>query len=243
MMNAQHWVVVYFLIAAIDLTLILLGEPFYFRLFTRPVLGVILFVYTWLSISQKKETLFKLLAAVLITSVFADALMLFHIANRVCFLLGILFLWVQQILYAFLFYYEVQKQGKKLYMRGLWWRIPLAVIVMALSVNLLWDGMGTLRFYLLIFGFFVLIRISTAVGRLHAVSDASFFSVIFGSMLFVIACLIFGVDKFVVHLPMAILFSAATYIIGQFLVVNGILHQMNLETEPEAEAFYQPKTD
>jgi uncharacterized membrane protein YhhN len=215
--------------AAADLTLILLGQPMLHRLYTKPILAVALMGYAFAAVPKPRGKVFTGLIVALVITFCADVTMLLHRTCDACFKAGILLILLQQLGYAILFVFEVRSHGRRLYWGGMWWRLPLALVIVVLSLNLLWQGMAPYRIFIVALAFCIFLMVSAALCRLHAVSDASFFSVIFGGILFMISCLLFGVDRFVVPLPMELFFVMSTYLAAQFLIVSGMVHQINLD--------------
>lgn len=208
----------------------------HYRLATKPWMAVALMLYVRHSVPTPRGRVYRGLQLALLVSLLGDSTMVLHRSCDPCFKAGVLLVLLQQLSYAALFVFEVRSQGRHLYWGGLWWRIPTAIVIFGLSINLLWDGMEPYRIFIVALASAIFLMISAAICRLQAVSDASFFSVLFGGISFMLSCLLFGVDKFIVPLPMELFFVMLTYIAAQFLIVTGMVHQINLDNTPTVQS-------
>lgn len=135
------------------------------------------------------------------------------------------------LLFSVAFILEVHQYGRPLFVRPLWWFGPMALAVLWLSMQLLWPGTGRARYIILTQGVCVAIMSLCAVARWHAVSDASFFSVIIGVVLFVFSNLFFAVSRFVFDLPYGDELNISTYFASIFLIVMGVVQQHQLHKQ------------
>ncbi len=86
---------------------------------------------------------------------------------------------------------------------------------------------SALKIPIIVYSFTILIMLLMTLHRFGNVSDISFKYVIIGASLFVISDSMIAISKFVTSFPMDGVLIMATYGIGQYLIVEGFLKNVN----------------
>lgn len=108
--------------------------------------------------------------------------------------------------------------------------IPASVVLIYGSILLVFvlPNVGSaLKIPIIVYSFTILIMLLTALHRFGNVSDISFKYVIIGASLFVISDSMIAISRFVTSFPMDGVLIMAIYGVGQYLIVEGFLKNVN----------------
>jgi uncharacterized membrane protein YhhN len=67
----------------------------------------------------------------------------------------------------------------------------------------------------------------SALNRKNKVSEKSYFTVLAGAILFVFSDSLIAINKFAVGIPKSGIWIMTTYILAQYLIMSGLLTQVN----------------
>jgi uncharacterized membrane protein YhhN len=124
--------------------------------------------------------------------------------------------------YAWAFFQEIRAAKKPFFLNAFWIFLPTLSAILLLSLQLMWPGLGPLQAVTTMLAVALLVLCLVAVARWHAVSDASFFYVAIGCIMFVLSNLLYGVNNFIMPLPGNGTLELLTYFAAQFCLVMGI---------------------
>lgn len=190
---------------------------------SKPLLMTTLAIYHWLNTRKNASyfTFFILLG--LILSVSGDSLLMFQNRSDAFFLLGL-----GSFLFTHLFYtiaflkYPSDKKG--LIKRQPVWCIPV-LIFLVLNSLFLWDGLSAaLKFPVLLYSTVISGMAISAINLSGKMTFDSFRVILSGVILFMISDTIIGLTKFGGGiLQETRLLIMPTYILGQYLIVKGVI--------------------
>lgn len=189
---------------------------------------------------QNFGTLRLLMAFALAACIAGEYVVRFAEPNSFLYGVAIGLFLVGNLAYNSAFALEIRTYRKPFYLHGLWWLAPLGIGILVLALQMLWPGVGNVRIILTIHGVSFVTLLLMAAARWHAVSDASFFSVIIGCILLALGNLLYAVNAVVTPLPLGMFFNLATYYAGQFYLVIGVVQQITLNRTPERTVAQNP---
>ncbi|MBK9735413.1 MAG: lysoplasmalogenase [Saprospiraceae bacterium] len=165
----------------------------------------------YISVERRQSNAFIL---AMIFALFGDVFLLF--TSEVFFLLGLCCFLGMQILYAFIFSKESSHNTKQLM-----FSILVAGIAGTLLITYIWPGLGDLKIAVLVYCFAISSMIVTALNRKK--SQRGYYNVAIGVMLFLISDALLAITKFKTPFNGADYIIMATYMLGQFLIVSGMI--------------------
>lgn len=191
--------------------------------FFKPLLMPLLLAW-YISVSKvNNKSTRKSIIIALLFSFIGDTLLLFAEINELYFLLGLGAFLIAQLTYAFTFNKDRIK-GKMT--RG----YPIAILILFGSyIQILfmsiYSKLNDFTIPVIIYATTVTLMGVTAAFRLNSVHEKSYHLTFIGAILFIISDTVIAIDKFSYNnlLPFASILIMSLYIVGQFLIVKGLL--------------------
>ncbi len=181
---------------------------------TKPLLMISLGFIYYRNLESKLNFSDKLILGALSFSCLGDILLMFQGYHAQFFLFGLLSFLVTQIAYSWIFSFE--------YKRNFYYRLPF----IAYSYDVFLIIKSSLSDFMIVPVFAYIIAITTmgmrAAERI-TYPPSSYTFVLLGAILFILSDSIIAINKFSYSIPSADFLIMSTYIIGQYLVVEGLL--------------------
>ena len=180
---------------------------------TKPLLMISLGLIYYRHIQSKISFADKLILIALFFSCVGDVLLMLQRYNSQLFLFGLLGFLVTQIAYSWVFSLE--------YKRNFYYRIPFIVYSYGIFLLIKSDISDTLIVPIFIY----MIAITTMGIRAaeRIANPSSYKIVLFGAIFFILSDSIIAINKFSYTIPMADFLIMSTYIIGQYLIIDGLI--------------------
>ena len=155
-----------------------------------------------------------------------DISLMFIEKGFIYFLLGLLFFLTAQFFYLFLFFRLMNLTKKIPFLRKKpFCTIPFLIYGLIFYI-ILYNHLDTvLKIAVLVYMAAILCMSVMALNRKNTVNPQSFLSVFAGSLFFVISDSLLAINKFLGPLAYEGIFVMSTYILAQFLIMQGILLQ------------------
>ena len=195
------------------------------RLISKPLLLISLLVYFIFNAGSSRNLTFYLMIGALFCSLLGDIFLLFESASSLYFTLGLASFLIAHLLYTFVF---ILKRKKKPNADFKW----VVLIFSAYGILLFFflkDNLGALKVPVILYILGILTMVVTAYIRKENVTQSSFNLVFIGALFFVVSDSILAIDKFSVGIPFAHILIMGTYATAQYLIMKGVLYQVNNE--------------
>jgi uncharacterized membrane protein YhhN len=208
---------VYFLIG-ITYTLINTQMSFGLAVALKGMIIPILILFYMFSV--RRNINIPVLAALLLSWA-GDVLIDFSfIPGLACFLFS-------QIMYIIVF---TRVPGKSvIFYSRLYFLIPVVLYGCAL-ISILYKNLDGMRVPVILYAVVILSMIVAALNRMHRVSRLSYILVLSGAILFVISDSLISISKFYYPFRYSGIAIMTTYILAQYLIINGIVKQGDFRT-------------
>jgi len=190
----------------------------------KPAIMISLGLFYWAAQREKKEPVVLTVILAIFFSCLGDVLLMFQRANANFFTLGLGSFLLAQVNYI-LAYKQHQGERSADELQGLQRiRFSLPIILSGTGlVVILYKHLGDLKIPVLLYAGVLTYMVLTALFRFGRTNTSSFAMVFAGAILFMISDSLIAVDKFLEPLSMAGFWIMTTYIIGQFLIVKGLV--------------------
>ncbi len=136
------------------------------------------------------------------------------------FLPGLFSFLVAQVLYFNVFAFT---PGKNTIMRSRPWVLIPVVMYAAGLIYILYDSLGNMKIPVFIYTAVILSMVCSAITRFGKVSRKSWIIVLAGAILFLLSDSGIAINRFYRPFPGAEIWIMSTYVMAQFLIVNGYL--------------------
>jgi uncharacterized membrane protein YhhN len=136
------------------------------------------------------------------------------------FLLGVGLFLITQLFYVIIFIRNTPKPFKPN-----WIKIGLVAIYGAGFFYILLPNVGALKIPIIIYGLTLLSMTAMSLMRDINADDGSYLLVAAGAILFLISDSLIAINKFVIEIPMDSVLVMSTYILAQYLIVDGLLKE------------------
>lgn len=194
----------------------------------KPLIMISIGGYFLLNSKNFDKHIVKLALFAFLFSLFGDSFLMFTNQGTIYFMLGLASFLIAQIFYILLFRQTIKLSGKEPFLSN---RIYLIAYVLcgATIYSLLFNHLDfVLKIAVFIYMTAILSMSAMALNRYKTVSSTSFSFVFFGSVLFVISDTLIAFDKFYIAIPNDRIFVMSIYIAAQYLIMGGILRQVDL---------------
>lgn len=180
---------------------------------TKPLLMILLGVFYLLKTKDNLASQDKIMLVALLFSCFGDTFLMFQRQNPNFFLFGLGSFLLAQLSYAFIFH----KESKAQYLK----RIPFLLYSVLLFNYLINDIPRDFRIPV---GLYTLAITLMGIKAMERQTNAkSYLFVLIGAITFIASDSLIAINKFVFKIPLSDVWIMATYIVAQYLIVEGIL--------------------
>ncbi len=203
---------IYFILGAVNITAGVADIDWLNHL-TKPLLMISLGVFYFLKTKENLSSQDKIMLAALLFSCFGDTFLMFQAQNPNFFLFGLGSFLLAQLSYAFIFH----KESKAQYLK----RIPFLLYSVLLFNYLMSDISRDFRIPVGLYTLAITLMGIKAMER--QTSSKSYLFVLIGAITFIASDSLIAINKFAFKIPLSDVWIMATYIIAQYLIVEGIL--------------------
>lgn len=183
-----------------------------------PVLIIVLLIY----IKPLTNRLHMFMIAGLFFSWMGDIILEFSKDNPDMFILGLGSFLLAHLMYFTVF---VTTPGKNTILNNrIWLLIPLIIYGAAL-VSFLFNDLAAMKLPVIIYATVILTMLSGAINRKEKVNKKSYYLVLAGAILFLISDSTIAIDKFSHQFNASGIVVMVTYIVAQYLIVEGYITQ------------------
>lgn len=220
---------VYFALAATHLIAILAGDSLNWMVMaTKPLLLLSLIAIFYMHSATAASRFRMLVLAALIFSWMGDVLLLFQQQQTVLFLAGLVSFLLAHVCYILVFRKtSVYHSGSVIKDKP--WLILVFIIYGAGFYLLIREGLGDLKIPVMLYMAVILLMSLMASNRFRRVELSSFLLVLAGAICFVASDSLLALNKFVAAFPFSSFLIMLTYLAAQYLIVKGLLVQVNSE--------------
>ncbi len=202
----------YFALGLLNIIAGIIGNE-WLNYLTKPLLMISLGVFYFLKTKRNLTLHDKIMLVALLFSCFGDTFLMFQGQNPNFFLFGLGSFLLAQIAYCFVF----SKGGK----RNLLKRTPFVIYAAALFFFLKPRIPNDFLLPIIVYTLAITWMGNQAVER--QTNDKSYQYVLIGAIFFIISDSIIATNKFAFDIPLAGVWIMITYIIAQYLIVEGVL--------------------
>ncbi|CAH0994037.1 hypothetical protein EMA8858_00144 [Emticicia aquatica] len=181
--------------------------------FTKPILMISLGIFYFLKAKNDLILVDKLMLAALLFSCFGDTFLMFQRQNPNFFLLGLGSFLVAQVTYTIIF----QKENKVQYLK----RLPFLLYTVVLLNILISKIPADFKIPILVYSLAITLMGIKAMER--QTNTKSYQFVLIGAISFIISDSLIAINKFAFAIPFPDILIMATYILAQYLIVEGVL--------------------
>ncbi len=154
-----------------------------------------------------------------------DILLLFQSEAPVFFMAGLGAFLIGQILYIISFR-RMQEEGRESELtipQKIRFSLPVVLAGTGL-IAILYPTLGGLKLPVLLYASALMLMVMTSIFRFGRTSEASYWSMLLGAVLFMISDSTLAMNKFYSPVPMAGIWIMLTYVIAQYLIVRGAIN-------------------
>lgn len=190
------------------------------HLICKPMIMIILGIYYWLNASTSRSTVVLL---AIFFSCAGDTLLMFDEADSLFFILGLVAFMISHIFYI-LSYRLHQHEPIADALQGiqkLRFAFPVVLAGTGLVV-ILYPALGPLKFPVMVYALVLVVMVLNALFRYGRTNSKSFSMVLGGAILFMLSDSLLAINKFLQPVTQAGLLIMGTYIIAQFLLIEGL---------------------
>ncbi|MFZ2905498.1 MAG: lysoplasmalogenase [Cyclobacteriaceae bacterium] len=213
-----------FLIVSMGELISKVGSMAWLETICKPAIMISLGLFYWASQREKNEPAVYTVLLAIFFSCLGDVLLMLQEVNANFFMLGLGSFLLAHVSYI-LAYKQHQGERSADELQGLQ-RIRFALPIILSGTGLvviLYNHLGDLKIPVLLYAGVLTYMVLTALFRFGRTNTASFTMVFAGAILFMISDSLIAVDKFLEPLSRAGFWVMTTYIIGQFLIVKGLV--------------------
>jgi uncharacterized membrane protein YhhN len=197
-------------------------EMEWLRFITKPLLMILLAVYFHFSVNRNAFTQSIMLA--IIFSFGGDVALMFQGSTPIYFILGLGSFLIAHLFYAYgMVKYSSFRQG--ILIKKWWWSLPFLIYGAGL-VYFLWSDLGDMTIPVVVYSIAIMIMGLSALNMTGRISKSVALYILLGAILFILSDSVIALNKFKsddLHIPMPSLIIMVTYILGQFLIVEGVV--------------------
>ena len=208
----------YIILSGIHLSFIFLGKNDWL-LFTKPLLMPVLMLIIITQTKLKNNRMRWLLAGVFLGGL-GDVFLMGQ--GQMYFALGLVAFLIGHLIYIYVFAQEVIREKKTHYLLEKPYLILPYIALWIFSVNLLSKHIqGFPGFPIYLYAFAIFLMSIMAINRWYTASRLSWWTVLLGSLLFIVSDLSLSVKVFIAPFENSSLLIMSTYIVAQGLIVFG----------------------
>jgi uncharacterized membrane protein YhhN len=152
-----------------------------------------------------------------------DVILLFSARSELFFAAGLGAFLIAHLFYIAAYIRSVRgAPGKVFFRRRPGWLLPFMVLFAGLY-GLLYPALGSMRIPVFVYTATILLMAIFALNRKDRVSEASFYPIFVGALVFILSDSLLAFNKFLVPIPYAGVLVMSTDIAAQYLIVEGVI--------------------
>lgn len=237
--TTKFYLILFWLTAIVHITSIIIGSEI-IKTISKPFLMVFLAGFYWSFAKNIREYRLSLwVYGALVFSFFGDILLMITEQNNIWpaiqeetwFILGVFSFMIAQIFYIITYrYFQLnlgQKSGKNI-------TISLSLVVILYTMILwakLYPNLDDMLIPVTIYTLTILTMVLISITRHNKTSRKSFLLVFSGAAIFLLSDSMIAINKFISPLGNERLLIMITYILGQFLIISGLIEHLKLKLE------------
>ncbi|MCH8555482.1 MAG: lysoplasmalogenase [Schleiferiaceae bacterium] len=221
-MKIKDFTKLYLVLLAAHLAAVYVGEHQYLIYFTKPTLLFSLGVYAWSKMMEANAKGFSQVVLALFFSGVGDVLLMFYSGEE----RGLFWGGMGSFLVSHLFYMRYYILECKSIFKAKWLDFALLFTLLAGAAFLVMQFQeihSIMHLGIAVYATALICHVFFAFKRRHFVAPLSFFYTFGGAVLFLISDALLGYNQFVNALPYGGVWVMATYGLGQYGIVRGIL--------------------
>lgn len=222
MKKPQLLLIFYFLLAIAELASHWFTIPT-LHMTSKPLLLIVLLLYLFISARGVQTKTIRFIQFGLVFSWIGDVLLMFVDHGQMYFIGGLAAFLITHIFYIIAFSLSADGEGSYIRKRPLA-ALPFVFIGVFLFYSL-YPALGELKIPVLLYTIVITTMVVFALNRIEKVSAKSFRYVYYGAIIFMISDAVLAINKFLVPVENAQIIIMASYILAQFLIVEGVLQQ------------------
>ncbi|MBA4054785.1 MAG: hypothetical protein C0490_08745 [Marivirga sp.] len=186
----------------------------------KPLIMITLGIYYWIAASQNRS---MVVVCAILFSFVGDTALIFESFNSFFFIVGLVAFLISHIFYI-LSYRQHQHEAIADALQGIQkMRFAFPVVLAGTGlVVVLYPVLGNLRFPVVIYAAVIVIMVLNALFRYGRTSSKSFRMVFTGAIAFMVSDSLLAINKFLKPIDHAGLLIMGTYILAQFLIIEGL---------------------
>ncbi len=191
------------------------------HLICKPLIMVVLGIYYWIASSGNRSTV---VVSALFFSFAGDTALMFESSDSLFFIAGLIAFLISHVLYILAYRQHQRDDAASDALQGiqkLRFAFPVVLAGTGLVV-VLYPVLGDLKFPVMIYALVMVIMVLNALFRLGRTSAKSFQLVVAGAVAFMVSDSLLAINKFLTPVDHADLLIMGTYILAQFLIVEGL---------------------
>jgi uncharacterized membrane protein YhhN len=225
----NNWTLLYFLVVVLSIVLLLNGCELAFML-VKPWILPVLMIFIFIQYKTYDHTLISFLLVATFFSILGDIFLIIPLEKTLFTSLALCTFIVAQVCYGMLFYLSTTSRQPKEGYKGTIIPESILAIVIFISLIFVFPHLGNFAFPVLVYSFFNSFSIFFALKRRKYVQSLSFITVMTGLVGFYVSDILTALDLTlqdkVFHAGII-----ASYSIGHFLVIKGMMLQIQTEIE------------
>jgi uncharacterized membrane protein YhhN len=242
-LNTVSLYLILFWLTAIIHILSIIIELEIIKTISKPLLMIFLAGYFWSYARNLRQVKLSLMVyGALLFSFFGDILLMITeqtdiwptLQEETWFILGLFSFLIAQIFYIISYRYYQSPERQK---RGKYITISLSLVIILYTMILwakLYSYLDGMLIPVTIYTLSILTMVLMAITRHNKTSAQSFILVFSGAVIFLLSDSMIAINKFITPLDYERLLIMITYILGQFLIISGLIEHMKLKiTEPD----------
>ncbi len=216
-MRAPKHLLPYLFIGLLHLVACLSGQSD-IQMLTKPMLMPALAFYFYQSVPV--TPLNRFVMAALLFSFLGDTLLMFSRYNNLFFMIGLATFLLAHLVYIIINMNAVEEAGKGFRLQ--WQDIPFILFGLVIF-SIVKKDLGEMYFPALGYTVIICIMSMTARKRWKRTNKISFWLVMSGALFFLASDSMLAINKFLEPIPQSSLLVMSTYLIAQFLIIQGLI--------------------
>ncbi|MEQ8302488.1 MAG: lysoplasmalogenase [Cyclobacteriaceae bacterium] len=197
----------------------------YLEFVSKPLLMISLGIYYTTKLRASGVEIAPAVVIAIVFSFLGDVLLMLQYMDELFFLLGLASFLVAHLSYirAYRLHQRQDDEGRSLYgTQKVRFALPIVLATTGL-ISILYNHLGGLKLPVIIYALVLMWMTLQALFRFGKTGGSSFWCVLAGAMLFMSSDAMIAINKFLSPLPLSDLLIMSAYIIGQFLIISGLI--------------------
>ena len=224
-MNRTLWLVLFFIIMAVDIFAIATDNND-LRWFTKPLIIPMLIGYLVSSLTVIKFREYKWVIAALVFSWGGDVLLMLEFKDSNFFIYGLVSFLVAHVCY--IYFFQVVKRKEKI--KTSWLFVLPVLVYYAGLITFLFPYLKDLKIPVIVYGAVISTMLGFALHMLAMKNKNAAMSMLVGAILFIISDSVLAINKFYKPFEGAGIVIMLTYAFAQLLIVIGVIKYIKAST-------------